>query len=308
VPPDRPGRQQTLVHLSCIDDDSQGTELDVLWEREIDARVLPESGWTDLGRKGFDPPHLFSAFVHALRWNLVTSTNPRLFQSPYRAGIEVMAYQLEPLRKALMLPRVNLFIADDVGLGKTIEAGLIIRELLMRQKVIFAKLWAVSSEPTAPTTGIDVWMFPEWFVAQYEIQGPGKVRSRPLIHREALVSNKWLGPDKKKYPVVPIRFVQACLNGHISDIDWYGFVHDFKEDCKRQLYVDERGTTSDLSDITIRCECGKSKLLIVATQNPKAALGFCKGWRPWLGNNSREQCGGGNSGAQINRLLIRSAI
>jgi hypothetical protein len=114
-------------------------------------------------------------------------------------------------------------------------------------------------------------------------------------------------PDRKKYPVVPIRFVQACLNGHISDLDWYGFVHDYKEDCRRQLYVDERGTGGDLSDITIRCECGKFKPLIVATQNPKAALGFCKGWRPWLGNNSREQCGGGDSGAQMNRLLIRSA-
>jgi len=135
VPPGRIGQQQTLVHLSCIDDDSQGTVLDVLWEREIDAQIIPESKWTDLGRRGFDQPQLFSAFLHALRWNLVTSTNPRLFQSPYRAGIEVMAYQLEPLRKALLLPRVNLFIADDVGLGKTIEAGLIIRELLMRQKV-----------------------------------------------------------------------------------------------------------------------------------------------------------------------------
>jgi len=45
------------------------------------------------------------------------------------------AYQLEPLCKALLLPRVNLFIADDVGLGKTIENGLIARELRLRNKI-----------------------------------------------------------------------------------------------------------------------------------------------------------------------------
>ena len=42
---------------------------------------------------------------------------------------------MEPLRKALRMPRANLFIADDTGLGKTIEAGLIARELLLRKKV-----------------------------------------------------------------------------------------------------------------------------------------------------------------------------
>ena len=132
-PPDAASR--TLVRLSCVDDDSQGTSLDVLWESEVDAQILQAATWQDIARKGFDTPEKFSAYLHTLRWNTVTSTNPRLFQSPLRAGIQVMAYQLEPLRKALLLPRVNLFIADDVGLGKTIEAGLILRELLMRQKV-----------------------------------------------------------------------------------------------------------------------------------------------------------------------------
>ena len=133
VTPD-PGHQ-TLVRLSCLDDDALGEPLEVLWEKEIDARIHGRDAWDALATRGFDDPKLFAAYFHTLRWSSVTSTDPSLFQSPYRAGIDVKAYQLEPLRKALRLPRVNLFIADDVGLGKTIEAGLILRELLLRQKV-----------------------------------------------------------------------------------------------------------------------------------------------------------------------------
>jgi ERCC4-related helicase len=118
-----------------LEDDARGQQLEVFWEREVDARLVGASSWESVAQRGFDDPQYFSAYLHALRWNCVTSTNPKLFQAPYRAGIEVKAYQLEPLRKALLMPRVSLFVADDVGLGKTIEAGLILREMLMRQKI-----------------------------------------------------------------------------------------------------------------------------------------------------------------------------
>lgn len=124
------------VRLACLDDDNQGQLVEVVWELELDAEILnAESQWMKIGEKGFDSPHLFRSYVHTLRWQCVTATNPNLFQAPFRAGIRVDAYQLEPLRKALRLPRVNIFIADDVGLGKTIEAGLIASELLLRRRI-----------------------------------------------------------------------------------------------------------------------------------------------------------------------------
>lgn len=133
LPQDAAG--DTQVRLACVEDDAQGEPLEVFWEREIDAKLIEAATWDTVVSKGFDNPRYFSAYFHTLRWNCVTSTDARLFQAPYRAGIEVNAYQLEPLRKALRMPRVNLFIADDVGLGKTIEAGLILREMLLRQKI-----------------------------------------------------------------------------------------------------------------------------------------------------------------------------
>jgi hypothetical protein len=125
----------TVVALACMEDDAIGSRLTVFREREIDFEVLGESNWGAVAQRGFDQPRQFSAYLNTLRWNCVTATDAELFQAPYRAGIDVKAYQLEPLRKALLMPRVGLFIADDVGLGKTIEAGLILREMLLRQRI-----------------------------------------------------------------------------------------------------------------------------------------------------------------------------
>ncbi|MBX3270370.1 MAG: DISARM system SNF2-like helicase DrmD [Sandaracinaceae bacterium] len=145
VAPPPAEKHATRVSLVCLDDDAQGQPLEVMWELELGARVVqPEAhGLGEVDR--IDPPRYFGTYLHALKWNAVTATDEKLFQSPFRAGIKLMNHQLTPLRKALSLPRANLFIADDVGLGKTIEAGLVLQELLLRQRVEYVLVICPSS-------------------------------------------------------------------------------------------------------------------------------------------------------------------
>lgn len=69
----------------------------------------------------------------ALRLKLRTGAGP--FRSFGNIAIEPRAYQLVPLLMALKQDVVRLLIADDVGIGKTIEAALIVRELLDRGEI-----------------------------------------------------------------------------------------------------------------------------------------------------------------------------
>lgn len=154
---------------------------------------------------------------------------------------------------------------------------------------------------------IPAFVFPNWFVAQVELQwtGPGGrvYRTRPLIPGSQLIRNKWVDDDRKPHPVVPVRFVQACERGHISDINWYAFVrNDFDTDRTGRLWLDEGGAGSDFSEIFIRCErTGKRRPLSDARIPDKAFLGRCGGQQLWLGEPSRERCN------RNNRLLTRSA-
>ena len=69
----------------------------------------------------------------AIRLGFRSSAGP--FRSFARLGFEPRPYQLVPLLMALKLDPVRLLIADDVGIGKTIEAGLVARELLDRGEI-----------------------------------------------------------------------------------------------------------------------------------------------------------------------------
>jgi len=144
----------------------------VLWENELGAKVI-RPAQVGLGApNALDEPRHFAAYLHALKWSSVTATDARLFQAPFRAGIHLLDHQLTPVRKALELPRVNLFIADDVGLGKTIEAGLVMQELMLRQRVDRVLIVCPASvtlqwrDEMQKRFGLDVEIFNRDFVAR----------------------------------------------------------------------------------------------------------------------------------------------
>ena len=131
-----------LVHLEYLDDHSPAAER-LLWEVEPRARVLEPHALPDPAAAPMRPAE-FDAFLRAARWTALTpyldpdGDGPlarRPPASPLHGGVRLEDYQLTPLFKALRMPRVNLLIADDVGLGKTVEAGLILQELLLRRRL-----------------------------------------------------------------------------------------------------------------------------------------------------------------------------
>jgi superfamily II DNA or RNA helicase len=86
----------------------------------------------------------YDALLRATRWTALSpflsfdravATASPTIASPFFGAVQVEDFQLVPLLKALQMPRISLLLADDVGLGKTVEAGLILTELLLRRRI-----------------------------------------------------------------------------------------------------------------------------------------------------------------------------
>ena len=98
---------QTLVRLSCLEDDAEGEELEVLWEKEVDAQLVSEADWSRLAQGHFDLPRHFAAYYRTLRWNTVTSTDSKLFQDTYGAAVVVPALTVALATESGLLQKNN---------------------------------------------------------------------------------------------------------------------------------------------------------------------------------------------------------
>lgn len=137
------GGELHLVTIGFNDADGNPEE-SLLWEREVSPVVLEPNA---LPRVDDQPPMQqgdFLALQRATRWSsMVPFLSARSVDeraqpaptAPVYGAVSVDGFQLVPLARAMQMPRVSLLLADDVGLGKTIEAGLILAELIRKRRI-----------------------------------------------------------------------------------------------------------------------------------------------------------------------------
>ena len=146
-------------------------------------------------------------------------------------------------------------------------------------------------------------IFPTSFIVRKSEPSPqnDQWRRRRLVRWDLLQKRRFIDEDGTRQPVVPVRFVCGCRRGHINDLDWRSFIHKSGNSCQRPLWLEERGTSGDISDMYGVCECGEERALYVALDIRTSPLGQCLGTRPWIGQYAKERCN------EPFRLLVRTA-
>ena len=155
----------------------------------------------------------------ALRLKLRAGAGP--FRSFGNINVEPRAYQLVPLLMALKLDTTRLLIADDVGIGKTIEAGLIARELIDRGEI---KQLAVLCPPH---------LCEQW---QQELAEKFSIEAEVVRTGTAARLERGLRPDESIFEVYP--YTVVSLDYIKSDRRR----SDFLRACPELVIVDEAHT------------------------------------------------------------------
>jgi hypothetical protein len=143
-------------------------------------------------------------------------------------------------------------------------------------------------DPTAPAIGVPVAPFPRWLRC-------------PLCDTLAtidsaifqLVQDRWR-PDRTRYvhasctnasnpTALPVRFLLACREGHLTDFPWVEYVHQQNAPCKpSRLTLREFGAAGDASDIIVKClECKAERRMADAFDHDTFQIN-CSGHHPHL--------------------------
>ena len=146
-------------------------------------------------------------------------------------------------------------------------------------------------------------IFPTWFIVKDAKRSPldSQWRRRRLVRWSHLSNRRFIDDDGGRKSVVSVRFVCGCRRGHIDDLDWRAFVHKSGGACERPFWLEERGTSGDITDTFVVCDCGAERSLYVGLGADTSALGYCRGKRPWIGRYAQETCD------ETYRLLVRTA-
>src|SRR5262245_46497309 len=118
--------QQTLYRLRCLEGALRGQELDLLNPLEP---ITPTVRAIQPERAA--PLRHWLAYHQAFLPDQALGPDALLAVQPGRLRLE--PYQLVPVLRAIRMSRARLLLADGVGLGKTIQAGLVLTELIARR-------------------------------------------------------------------------------------------------------------------------------------------------------------------------------
>lgn len=140
------GAEEGRLHLVRLEyTDAEGiAEETLIWEREVNTTLQEPTALPHVANQHPMPIADFEAMQRATRWTALSpfitperrgSLQHPPIASPFFGAVQVEDFQLTPLLRALQSQRISLLLADDVGLGKTIEAGLILTELLIRRRI-----------------------------------------------------------------------------------------------------------------------------------------------------------------------------
>ncbi|QXE87381.1 DISARM system SNF2-like helicase DrmD [Geomonas nitrogeniifigens] len=135
-----------LLHLVTVEYTEYDGEPEetLLWERECQPVVLEPNALPRVGDEAPMQHPDMVALQRASRWSAITpflsahSPHERSESTPTApvyGAVSADDFQLVPLARAMRMPRVSLLLADDVGLGKTVEAGLILAELIRKRRI-----------------------------------------------------------------------------------------------------------------------------------------------------------------------------